>query len=92
MTTQVIFKIDEKLKNQAMKKAHRDGLPFAAVLKLATQAYADGKLDVELAPPPRLNIGTRRMLRRELADIKKGKNLSPAFRTAAEAINFLKSL
>ena len=92
MITQVIFKIDKKLKERAMKKAEGEGLAFSTVLKLATQAYANGKLYVELAPPPRFNARTRRMLRQELAEIKQGKNLSPRFRTAKETISFLKSL
>ena len=46
MTTQVIFKIDKKLKQQAMRKTDREGLPFAVVLKFATQAYVKGDLEM----------------------------------------------
>lgn len=92
MTTQVIFKIDKKLKDQAMKKAQNAGMPFGVVLKLATQAYVNGTLEVELASQPQFNAKTRKMLIRELDDIKKGKNLSPTFTTAKDAINYLKKL
>ena len=74
MTTQVIFKIDKKLKDQAMKKAQHEGIAFASVLKLATQAYINGKLDVELVPQEKLNAKTRRELIQISKDIKAGKN------------------
>ncbi len=92
MTSQVIFKIDKKLKDQAMKKAQTEGIAFASVLKLATQAYVKGNLDVELVSQPRLNAKTRKILWRELEDIKKGKNLSPRFDNVKDAIQFLKNL
>ena len=90
MTTQVIFKIDKKLKDQAMKKAKIEGVPFALVLKFATQAYVKGDLDMELVVQPRLNDKTRRELKQALQDIKEGKNLSPAFNNVEDAISYLK--
>lgn len=92
MTTQVIFKIDKKLKDQAMKKAQNAGMPFGVVLKLATEAYVKGNLEVELSSQPRLNASTRKMLIRELKEIKQGKGLSPEFTTAKQAIDYLKKL
>lgn len=92
MTTQVIFKIDKKLKEKAMKKAEGQGLPFASVLKLATQAYVAGDLDVGLVAEEKFNAKTRRMLQRELRDIKLGKNISPRFTNAKDAIAYLKNL
>ncbi len=89
MNTQVIFKIDKKLKDKAMKKARGEGLPLASVLKLATQAYVDGHLDVSLAPPEEFNAKTRREIAQALKDIKAGKNLSPRFKTAKEIIDYL---
>jgi antitoxin component of RelBE/YafQ-DinJ toxin-antitoxin module len=92
MTTQVIFKIDKKLKDRAMKKAEAQGVPFSVVLKFATQAYVDGDLDMELRPQPQLNEKTRRILKRELQEIRQGKNLSPVFDNAKDAIAYLKNL
>lgn len=92
MTSQVIFKIDKKLKEQAMKKARNEGIAFASVLKLATQAYVKGSLDVQLVAQPKLNAKTRRELLRISKDIRQGKNLSPSFETAHDAIAYLKSL
>ncbi len=92
MTSQVIFKIDQKLKAQAMRKAKSEGMPFASILKLATQAYVDGSLDVELVTQPKLNKKTRALLARAHKDIKTGKNSSPIFSNARDAIAYLKQL
>ena len=43
MTTQIVFNIDPKIKAKAMKRAKAEGIPFAAVLKLAAEAFAEGK-------------------------------------------------
>ena len=65
-------------------------MPFAVVLKLATQAYVTGTLDVGLVHQPKLNARTKKILELELKDIRLGKNLSPAFSNAREAIAYLK--
>lgn len=46
MVSQVIFKIDTKLKQQAMKKAKKEGMSFSYFLKLVTRSYINGSLDV----------------------------------------------
>ncbi len=48
MTTRVIFNTDEKLKEAAMRKAKRQGLTYSAVLNLATRAYVNDELEVDL--------------------------------------------
>lgn len=92
MTEQVIFKIDKSLKEQAMRRAKNEGLAFSAVLKLATQAYAKGYLDVEIVPQPRFNTKTRRIIDKALKDIEKRQNLSPKFNNAKKAISYLENL
>lgn len=54
MTEQVIFKIDKKLKDKAMKKAKQAGVTFSSVLQNATQAYVENKFEVGLVYNPRL--------------------------------------
>lgn len=49
---QVIFKIDKKLKEKAMRKAKRDGTTYSAVLKQATQAYIENEFEVGLVYKP----------------------------------------
>ena len=91
MTTQVIFKIDKKLKDQAMKKAQSEGLPFEMVLKLATKAFVEGNLGIGLISNESFNLATGKMINKTLKDIKEGKNLSSGFINAKEVIAYLKS-
>ncbi|MEK7129106.1 MAG: hypothetical protein AAB471_01490 [Patescibacteria group bacterium] len=89
MTTQIVFKIDPKIKTQAMERAKREGIPFAAVLKLATKAFAEGRFSVGIAETERFNKKTARELRAMLPDIEKGKNLSPRFSSVAGMKKYL---
>lgn len=91
MTSQVIFKIDKKLKDQAMKKAQKEGMAFAYVLKMATLAYVKGALEVELVAQPKLNAKTLRELKQISKDIKENKNLVGPFNSAEEMIKSLRS-
>lgn len=92
MVTQVIFKIDKKLKDKAMAKAQNEGIAFASILKLATKAFVEGNFDVGLVINNEFNPRTKKMLAREIKDIKAGKNMSPAFNNAKDAIAYLKGL
>jgi antitoxin component of RelBE/YafQ-DinJ toxin-antitoxin module len=89
MVSQVIFKIDKKLKQDAMKKAQKEGVAFSAILKLATKAYVEGELDVTLSKPEKFNAATRKELREALKDIKAGRNLSPAFDNVRDMMAYL---
>jgi len=91
MITQVAFTIDPAVKKSAMRRAKREGVPFASVLKLATKAYAEGKFSVEIVSEERFNEKTARELRAALRDIKKGKNLV-SFKNAKEMDDYLLSL
>lgn len=44
MTTSVVFKIDEKLKRDAMRRAKAEGITLSAFLKSATHDFAAGHL------------------------------------------------
>ena len=88
--SQIIFRVDKNLKQKAMKKAHGEGVPFAYVLKMATQAYVDDSLDIKLVSHPRLNDKTRREMIKMSKDIKEGKNII-SFKNVEEAITYLKS-
>ena len=48
MTTKVIFNTDKRLKEAAMKKAKGQGLTYSAVLNLATRAYVNDELEVDI--------------------------------------------
>jgi antitoxin component of RelBE/YafQ-DinJ toxin-antitoxin module len=87
MTSQVIFNIDTKLKNLAVKRAKKEGIPLSAVLKTSLRAFVEGKVEFGLVE--KFNEKTRREIEEALDDIKKGKNLSPSFSTIAEMKKYL---
>ena len=92
MTTQVVFKIDPTVKKEAMRRAKREGVPFASVLKMAAKAYAEGRLSVDIQPVERFNAKTAREIRAALRDIEKGRNLSLAFSNVQEMDRHLDTL
>ena len=90
MTSQVLFKIDTKVKAKAMKRAEREGLAFATVLKFATSAYAEGALHVGIIEQPLIpNARTRKLLQRSERDFRAGKNVSPRFTNVKDAVAWL---
>lgn len=91
MVSQVIFKIDKKIKEQALEKAQKEGVSLSDVLKLATQDFVKGDLEIKLVRRERLNAATRRSLARALKDIKAGRNLSPAFDNVEDMIKYIES-
>ncbi len=90
MTTQVIFRIDQELKDRAMKKAQGAGVPFASILKLATRAYVEGQLDIGIISAQIFNQKTRREITQSLKEISAGKGLSPRFTNAKSAMVYLR--
>ena len=87
MITQVVFNVDSALKDKAMKKAKKEGIPFSAVLKMAVKAFVEDKFNIGYIGD--FNLKTSRELREIYKDIRKGKNLSPGFSTAAEMRAYL---
>ena len=92
MITQVIFKLDKKLKDQAIQKAQQQGIALSSVLKMATKAFVAGDLKVDLVQPEKFNAKTQKIIDKAVKDIKAGKNLSPRFNNVEDFIKYLKSL
>ncbi len=84
MVTQIVFNIDPKIKAKAMKRAKAEGVPFAAFLKKATEAFAEGEYRVGIVRGEVPNARTARALRTASNDFKKGKNVSSVFSSSAE--------
>ena len=74
-----------------MAKAQHDGITFTSVLKLATKAFVDGDLTLELVGSEKFNAKTSREVKRALKDISQGKNLSQGFTSAKDTVKFLKA-
>lgn len=91
MNTQVIFKIDKKIKNQAMERAEDEGIAFSSILKLATKAFAEGHLTLGLVGSEKFNAVTRKEISGALKDIARGKNLSPRFSSTRQAAKYLRA-
>ncbi len=90
MYSQVIVNVDSKLKSRAMKKAKIAGVPFSSILKMAIKDFVDGYLDIGLFKTEKFNDKTSKRISLALEDIAKGRNLSPAFSSADEAIAYLR--
>ena len=94
MTSQVIFKIDQKLKKAAQIKAKKQGISLSDVYKSATSSFVNGTFNVELVSYSTLtpNAKTARELRQSDRDIKTGRGLSPMFTNIREMDAYLDSL
>jgi len=93
MTTQVIFKIDKVIKKEAQKVTKQYGSTYSAFLQQATYGLLDGSIRPGLLqlPEEKFNAKTLRELKKISKDIKEGKNLSPVFNNAKDAIAYLKT-
>jgi antitoxin component of RelBE/YafQ-DinJ toxin-antitoxin module len=91
MDAQMSFKLDKKLRDQAVKKARSEGTSFSAILRMIVEDYVADNLRVTLEYDKPLNAKTRKELDEIMEDVKKGKNMSPAFHSAKEAAAWLKS-
>lgn len=67
MSTKVIFNIDKKVKEAAMRKAKRRGTTLTSVLNHAARAYAEDRLEVDVLDE---------VIRQGLADVKAGRVIS----------------
>lgn len=92
MTTQVLFRVDPRVKEKAVQRARREGVPLGVVLKFATNAYANGELHLAVTSTSEIpNAKTARLLAEIDRDIKAGRNLSPIFDDADSAIAYLRT-
>lgn len=89
MVSQIVFTLDSKIKAKAMKRAKSVGIPLASYLRQAAEDFAEGKTSMAIVRSELPNAKTARELRAAREDIKKGKNVSPAFTTAEDALSWL---
>ena len=94
MTTQIIFKIDSKLKKAAQAKAKKAGISLSQVYKSATKSFIEGELDVGLVYYGTLtpNAKTGKELLQARKDFEQGKNMSPAFTDMKKMDEYLRNL
>lgn len=90
MTTQVVIKFDKKVKDQAMKRAKREGIPFDAVMNIAARAYAQRRFHIDGTQEEKFNAKTAKEMRSILKDIEQGKNIV-SFKNMKEMDDYLLS-
>ena len=90
MDTAVIFRIDEKLKRAAMRRADQKGFSYSAFLKFATKAFVKRQLDIGVTQREIPNTRTARRIDRALQDYKSRKNIAGPFSTADEIMAHLR--
>jgi addiction module RelB/DinJ family antitoxin len=88
MITTMLTKIDKKLKEQAQKTAAELGLPLSTVINNYLKSFVMEKQVTFSAPMP--NAKTRRDIQEAQKDYKEGKNISPSFSSAKDAIAYLR--
>lgn len=92
MTTQMVFRIDKKLKRAAQLRAKKQGITLSDLYKQATRSFVAGNLEVGITSrlPEIPNARTARALKSAMKDAKSGKNFSPSFNNVEDAIAYLK--
>ena len=91
MTTQVVFTIDKAIKDKAIKQAQNKGVALAYFLKLVTEAFAEGQINIGLVETEEFSAKTAKEIAGAIKDIRTGKNFSPAFHSADQVMDYLRS-
>jgi addiction module RelB/DinJ family antitoxin len=90
MKTLISIKTDVAVKRGVQKIAKQLGIPVSTIVN----AYFKGLLRdrrIDFALPLRPNKKTAALIRQAREDYKKGKNISPVFENAEDAIAYLNS-
>lgn len=89
MTTRVIFNVDPKIKARAMANAKKQGITISYYLNAALAEFAEGTKKMEIVE--QVNEKTLKEIKKAVLDAKLGRNTSPAFTNAKDAIAWLRS-
>lgn len=92
MNTQIMFKVDKKLKDSAMRKAEAEGVTISDMLKFSMKAFVDDEFKIGLIYGEKLKKNIEEKLEDIDNDLKSKKNLSPTFKDAKSAVNYLKKI
>ena len=89
--TTINIKADKEVKKTAQKIAADLGLPLSSVINAYLKQFIRDKGISVSVSEPRLKPEVEALYEKIHKDIKEGKNLSPAFSDAKEAIKYLRS-
>jgi antitoxin component of RelBE/YafQ-DinJ toxin-antitoxin module len=77
MTTQIMFKIEEKLKKAAQKRAKKEGITLSDFYQSATKSFVEGRINVGLTMEEEswdnYTKQSKTSFKRGLADFKAGR-------------------
>jgi len=90
MTTVIHIKSDKEVKENAQKAAKELGLTLTDVINAALRNFIRTR-EVIFSNTPRMTPKLEKIVAKVEKDIKKGRNLSPRFESAEEAIDWLNS-
>ena len=91
MKTVLHIKADREVKEKAQKLAAELGLPLSTVVNATLKEFIRNR-SVNFSAIPRMSRGLESLLSRVEGDLKRGRNLSPIFGDAEQAVRYLKSL
>ena len=90
MKTVISVKVDKDVRDKAQKVARKLGLPLSLVVNTSLRQFAaEERLVVETPRVYKMSKKLERRLAPIEADIKAGRNLSPAFTNAKDMIAWL---
>ena len=90
MKTLLSIKVDTEVKKKMKRFAEKIGIPLSTLIN-ANLKETLREQRVSFALPLRPNAKTAKLLRRAHEDYKKGRNISPAFETAKDAVAYLRA-
>jgi len=86
----ISVKTEKSLKDQAKMVAHELGLSLSDVINESLRQMVKNR-EVTFSAVPRMTPELEVLLGKVEEDIKRGRNLSPAFKSAKEAVRYLHS-
>lgn len=90
MKTTIILKADSEVKKMAQKIAEELGLTLSAVINASLKQFIRSR-EVYFSSLPKMSPELEKLVANSQSDYKAGRNISPVFSTAKEAIDYLHS-
>jgi addiction module RelB/DinJ family antitoxin len=91
MKTMINIKADKEVKEMAQEIARELGLPLSGVINAFLKEFIRTR-SIAFSATPRMTPQLERILAEVEEDIKAGKNMSPVFTSADDAIAYLDQL
>ena len=90
MQTVIHIKADKEVKENAAQVARELGLNLSDVINASLRNFIRTR-EIVFSDTPQMTPELEKLLDKVEEDVKKGRNLSPRFKTADEAIDWLKA-